>query len=444
MELTRISLNNYRCFQNQSIDFSKITLLLGPNSGGKTSLLSALLSALQSKDFPLYFSPNGDFVETGDFREIVASHVTSKKISIALNFKVKNSKSSNSDLLFQGNYNYDSVTSMPLLDSAVVSGGEMNWTATQSVRANYKILWKYDQSKLNFEDISELYSSIEKIMKSSASEKNKPIKEVGQTNSGSFTIKNLIEIKSNAGFSRYSFRKSVAFYSSLSPIEDFKKRFAYLGSHRSPAQRTYFHKVSPDLRVGVSGQNAVEQILYWKNTRDPKLEELVLALKKMGLAKSLKTNKLSGGRFEVRVTVPGGKSGSSLADVGFGVNQFLPILVCEAQMPKNSTIAISQPETHLHPSVQADMATNFVDMHKAKGFRYIVETHSEYVINRFRRHIRKGDLKPEDVAVYYFEPSQNGTKIHKITLGSDGRILGAPKEFFNTYQLDVLNIALKK
>jgi predicted ATPase len=96
----------------------------------------------------------------------------------------------------------------------------------------------------------------------------------------------------------------------------------------------------------------------------------------------------------------------------------------------------------LHPSVQATLADYFVRQVKESNKQYIIETHSEYLLNRFRLSIVKGEIEPSDVSAYYFENSKDGSKSHQIEFKKNGQIEGAPKGFFDTYMMDVLDIAL--
>ena len=80
MDVRKIRLRNFKCFQNVEIDCAKITLLTGANSSGKSSLLDSLLGAVQSARFPLFYSPNGDYVivwkkETADNGDIVVAMI---------------------------------------------------------------------------------------------------------------------------------------------------------------------------------------------------------------------------------------------------------------------------------------------------------------------------------------------------------------------------------
>ena len=87
----------------------------------------------------------------------------------------------------------------------------------------------------------------------------------------------------------------------------------------------------------------------------------------------------------------------------------------------------------LHPRGQAQLANLFVEAYRKNGSRFLVETHSDYIVDRVRISVRKRLLKPEDVSVLYFEPNGNAVKIHNMTLDEDGNLQGAPagyRDFF--------------
>ena len=66
---------------------------------------------------------------------------------------------------------------------------------------------------------------------------------------------------------------------------------------------------------------------------------------------------------------------------------------------------------------------------------FIVETHSDYMIDRARIEIRKGNIRPEDVSLIYFEPKGNVVKVHNISFDKMGNMEGVPphyREFFMT------------
>ena len=135
--------------------------------------------------------------------------------------------------------------------------------------------------------------------------------------------------------------------------------------------------------------------------------------------------------FQLQVKVRSG-SLANIMDVGYGVSQSLPILV-DVRSKKNCSFLLQQPEVHLHPRAQAELAGLFVESFKKHGNRFLIETHSDYIIDRVRILTRIGRMKADDVSILYFEPKGNAVTIHNMTLDKDGNLLGAPpgyREFF--------------
>ena len=81
----------------------------------------------------------------------------------------------------------------------------------------------------------------------------------------------------------------------------------------------------------------------------------------------------------------------------------------------------------MHPSAQAALGGLFCSIAE-KGRQVIVETHSDYLLDRVRMDIRdkKTALKPEDVSILYFEPGELEVKIHSLRLDELGNVLDAP------------------
>jgi hypothetical protein len=124
----------------------------------------------------------------------------------------------------------------------------------------------------------------------------------------------------------------------------------------------------------------------------------------------------------------------NLVDVGYGVSQVLPIIVDAVQNPEDTTFLLQQPEVHLHPRAQAELGTFLATLAKQQNKRFIVETHSDYLIDRIRMDIRdKKYLNPDDVVILYFEKSPSGVDIHTLEFDEFGNILNAPptyRQFF--------------
>ena len=101
----------------------------------------------------------------------------------------------------------------------------------------------------------------------------------------------------------------------------------------------------------------------------------------------------------------------NLIDVGYGVSQALPILTELLREDSPRMFLLQQPEVHLHPRAQAALGSLFCNL-SASGKQIIVETHSDYILDRARMDIRDGktDLKPDDISILYFERDELGRK----------------------------------
>lgn len=124
----------------------------------------------------------------------------------------------------------------------------------------------------------------------------------------------------------------------------------------------------------------------------------------------------------------------SLVDVGYGVSQVLPILVESLRTSRHATLLLQQPEVHLHPRAQAALGSLFVSLAHAHEKRFLIETHSDYILDRVRMEVRDGKgVTADDVIILYFEKGSEGVNIHPIHIDESGNILDPPKGYRNFF-----------
>lgn len=157
------------------------------------------------------------------------------------------------------------------------------------------------------------------------------------------------------------------------------------------------------------------------------------------------------------------RSGLELApcDVGVGLSQVLPIIVA-ATRDAPGLVAVEQPELHIHPRQQVELADHFAwlaigpgqsrgpcresDQWRSRSF--LIETHSEHVILRLLRRIREASataaelagpaLNTEDVAVHYVEPHDDGARVRRLRITEDGDFVDRwPQGFFEEREAEL-------
>ena len=138
----------------------------------------------------------------------------------------------------------------------------------------------------------------------------------------------------------------------------------------------------------------------------------------------------------------GAGSWRNLVDVGYGVSQILPVIVELIKPQAPPMLLLQQPEVHLHPSAQAGLGSILCNA-AALGRQLLVETHSDYLVNRVRMDVRdrKTELKPEDVSILFFERTDNDVSIHNIRMDEVGNVLDNPPTY-RQFFMDEINRSL--
>ena len=210
--------------------------------------------------------------------------------------------------------------------------------------------------------------------------------------------------------------------------------FASAPNHPSP-QRTYDPmKLSSD-PWGADVPSRFASLQFQDKAEWAALKEKLDAFgRESGLFDDFSVKQLTsieGGPFQLQVRKFGkrGRKGPkrNLMDVGFGVSQVLPALAALLQADGPPMFLLQQPELHLHPSAQAALGSLFCRTAEA-GRQLIVETHSEYIVDRIRMDLRDRHttLPPDDVSILFFERSDRDVRIHSLRFDKQGNVLGAP------------------
>ena len=237
------------------------------------------------------------------------------------------------------------------------------------------------------------------------------------------------------------------------------EKIHYIGPLREDPCRFYPLLDVRKTEIGNRGQNAPQILKLRKEKLIPpfkvysvkdtkfKLEELKnLSLEEallfwLNLFKLPKINPLAleDTLFKILISLPKGNHKVTIQDVGFGISQILPIFVDSLRMNPGHTLILEQPEIHLHPSMQSNMA-DFLLCMALSGKNYIIETHSEHLILRFCLRIAQ-DLTntiKDLINIVFIEPPRVdkkgnyiGSKINELILNKYGEIENWPIGFFD-------------
>ncbi len=139
---------------------------------------------------------------------------------------------------------------------------------------------------------------------------------------------------------------------------------------------------------------------------------------------------------ELKVSLTEGGPNHDLTHVGVGVSQVLPILVMSLLADRDTTLIFEQPELHLHPKVQTRLADFFLSI-VLTAKQCLIETHSEYLINRLRYRAAAEDKTnrvSNNLKVYFVEKSGGSSTFREVKVNEYGAILDWPEGFFDQSQ----------
>lgn len=152
----------------------------------------------------------------------------------------------------------------------------------------------------------------------------------------------------------------------------------------------------------------------------------------LGVAESVTTTDLGKIGHQLQVSIDKEAKAHDLTNVGVGVSQLLPLVVMSLLANSPCLLVFEQPELHLHPKVQARLADFFFSL-SLLGKQCLLETHSEYLVERFRLRIAQapGEALNEKVRIFFTQKVEDKTVCSEVKLTKYGAILDWPDDFFD-------------
>jgi len=151
-------------------------------------------------------------------------------------------------------------------------------------------------------------------------------------------------------------------------------------------------------------------IYAWQENNDNLFNSLEDSLIALGLTSNIAAKRINDVQLELQVgrTLQSNSDDTvSVAEVGFGVSQVLPVLVALLVAEPGQLVYIEQPELHLHPRAQVALAQVLADAANL-GVRVVVETHSALLINGVQTLIAQEKLAHDKVILHWFKRGNDG------------------------------------
>lgn len=173
-------------------------------------------------------------------------------------------------------------------------------------------------------------------------------------------------------------------------------------------------------------------IAAWQSENSKLAEGLNQDLAWLGLAKKIDARRLTEVEIDLRINLlSNGKIRDmvSIADVGFGVSQIIPVLVALRVADEGRFVYLEEPEIHLHPRAQVKFADILADAAK-RGVRVVAETHSSLLLRAIQTLVAKGTLDPKLVRLHSFSRDSDGvTQVKSVIPDENGAFGDWPEDF---------------
>ena len=409
--ITELRSQNFKSWQDTgTLQFAPLTGLFGANSSGKTSILQVLLMLKQTAEHPspdwnepLYFGDDESLVNLGNFDAVIHKHEQDLNLNISVSWKSSTVADINKYIRFHNLKFPSHVEMLPPSQGDRAPSEEISFSTNIAPTAMNNFYYETDLYRLNVEqpDLFRCY--------------------------GFRTARNqIMEISS-----RFE-----------GDFENLFSQILYLGPLREHPRPRYTWDGDHPKGIGQDGKKAISALLSGRVRHFSIDEQILKWLQQLELINSYDLRPLSdtGRDYEFLVKQYKGGPEVRLTDIGFGVSQVLPVLILCYYAPEGSILILEQPEAHLHPKVQTELADVLIDVVKNRNVQIILESHSEYLLSRLQRRIAEKEIAATDTALYFCEIKDGTSEIEQLNVDEYGNIRNWPQDFFG----DVTGELIKK
>ncbi len=424
----KISANNFKWLSGEEFNLSKFTILIGENSGGKSTITKLMLFLSQNLEFDctkMAYLLNGPKVKLGSYSDVVRDHDTNNEISI---------KCTVEGAEYCNYYNFVNFNKLDLtekenneikeaLGNAYGENVEIEWKLPKDEKNGYALSVKISVN--NYGHLTIRQKRISAAMRKFSADEQFVIEySINGEHSKKVTANGkrsglLFNIKSDKVIEEGGDKLFLIFGYFILSLQYLGHRFTTL-DYINPLNSTPTRYINlPDaIARNDSGdfEAAAVQISGPKSGRALE-KQIEITLREMGIADSFRLHRAGGMPFaEYLATVNDVESNA--VDLGYGLGLQIGIIARVLTNSKrfNCLNILEQPEVHLHPKLQAKFIEAIVK--NCGHSRFVIETHSEHILRKLQVILKNGEfgLSKDDISIYYFKRSKaNRISYHGIT-----------------------------
>lgn len=432
--------DNFRGFDNAYVPILDVNFLVGENSTGKTSFLG-LLKLIASQRVMFHHDFGDEDVNFGNFGDMVSAHSEDRTyFTIGIAQEVSRKDKQKEIGVTAALLTYWEHEGLPRLArfTATLNDREI------SLKLDGGTVW-YRASAAIFGPDLRIDDVVRKVMprwrREHAArdfEYHKLVLPSGLDNAPGLAFPLSWVLHKIAG---ETFKKSGGM-----PLlgADFGPDFVWVAPIRTKPRRTY-----DELRIEFSSEGLhtpylIRRILSSKTDAGRFLKSIRAVGAASKLFQSVEIRKFGDdvtAPFEVDIVLD--HKALNLSTVGYGVSQSLPVLVELLWRPKGSWFAVQQPEIHLHPRAQAALGDVLFELAVTESKRFLIETHSDFTIDRFRLNCRKKLPAKPSSQILFFERKQKHNTVKAIKIDKNGEFGAQPsayRKFFVKEELRLIGM----